>query len=205
MLRRLAAVAALVVLLGSNPVGAFTLVPNPILLGTTEEAQPVAPSGSAELQSNFPDFALTLAAEVTFGAVIVHPNETGIGGLHATLSAGPAPVVFEGSDLVTTLDDLVFTLDGGFVSSILAEGYDFALDPIAVLLTPLPFRISVVDVQAGRAQFSIPLDLEIAFPPSGPPAPLVIRGSLLFSQVPEPGLALLLGVGSLLAWHLRRS
>ena len=142
-------------LLGSSPAGALTLVPDPILLGTTEEVQDVLPTGTADVQAAFPDFVLTISGEVSFGAVIVHPDETGIGGLHATFSADPVPLQWDAQGFFATIDDLVFTLDGGFASAIQSAGHDFATDPVALLLPPLPVFFPYDDVVAQRVRLSI--------------------------------------------------
>lgn len=81
-------------------------------------------------------------------------------------------------------------------------GHDFTSDPVPVPLPPLDVDFPYADIAAGTSVFALPLDLTI--PVSGVAAPLVIRGTLVFSQVPEPALVTLLGVGALAAGRLRR-
>jgi hypothetical protein len=127
--------------LGASPARAFTLLPGEVWVGTTEDAAPVVPTGSAALQLGLPDLLLTISGQVSFPVVIV--------------AADPFEIDFPAADIV-----------------------------------------------AGTSIFTLPLDLTV--PVSGVQMPLVIQGTLVFSQVPEPALVTLLGVAALASRRARR-
>ncbi len=179
----------------------YVLVPVSIELGTTEPefGTPTA-TGSAAFLTSFPDPSTEFQADLDLGsAIILNPNETSLFDIQATLSAGPTPVALVAGDFSATFDDLTLTLDGGQLDSI---GFirDFGFDPLVVPLPTTTVEVFSLDVLAGTSSFTLPLDLVIdvpGYPAFGPPASILLRGTFVFQQVPEPRAAVLLGLAAL--------
>ncbi|MCP4305572.1 MAG: hypothetical protein GY937_13795 [bacterium] len=211
LVRMAFALGLLAALPGTSVATPFAVVPGPIELGTTDEFATPTITGTAEVLGDIPGFptTLTLSADLTLGsAIILNPLEASLADLHATLSGGPAPVTIVGFDLLTTFTDLSLTIDGGWFSAIDSPFRDFALEPLTVLLPATPLSLNVLDQLAGTASFTLGLDLEIdlpGYPAYGPPASLVLRGDIAFSQVPGPSTLLLLAIAMLIGLPARKS